>query len=159
MLIRQYRFMILRRTHLDNLIHRLFHHRYIRFALGNITLVINLHSNNMFHLTRHTFLHNPSLTRLQLRIDTNINPERCLLNPLNSCRSRRTLRTNLHNLLHRVRYTLSINTRIHNLRTLNNKSRGHFVLTKNTFLDGLLCTRVQRIVENNLGFKRNILLI
>ena len=149
--------MFLSGTNLDDLLDGFAHCLRLRLTLGDVALIVNLHSYRVLHFTGLAFLDNLGFARLQLRVDTHFDTERGVLGPLDGCGGGRALSTDLDDSLNRFRHTLGLGLRVRDLRVHDGLSRGHLVLTRLAFLDSFLPSGFQVPVEDDLGFEWHVL--
>ena len=109
----------------------------------------------MLNLALLTFLDNLGLTRLQVWVHTNLNLERSLFSPLDSCGSRLALGADLDDLFDRLSNALGFSLRIRDLRVLDGLGCRDLVLAQLSFLNSLLLTGFHRVVKDDLGLERD----
>ena len=145
------------RTNLDDLLDR------VADLLGGVLLgdltVFGVDLDGVLDLALLAFLDNLGLTRLQVRVNAYLDFKRSLFRPLDGCRGRLTLSTDLDDLLDRLGHTLGFGLGVHNLRVLDGQGRGDLVLTELAFLDSFLLSGFQVLVEDDLSLERHVLLV
>ena len=124
--------------------------------LGDLT-VLGVDLDGVLDLALLALLDNLSLSRLQVRVDTDLGLEWSLLIPLDLRGGRLALSTDLDDLIDRLGHTLGFGLGIYDLRVLDGQRRGDLVLTELAFLDSLLLTRFHRVIEDDRGFEWHIL--
>ena len=117
--------------------------------------VVGSHRHGVLDLARLALLDHLSLAGLELRVLTNLNLERRALGPLHSLGGGLTLGADLDDLLDRFLDALGFGRGTRDLRVLDGLGRGDLILARLAFLDGLLCSSRQGVIELNLGLERN----
>ena len=125
-LIRQCGLAALGRANLDDLVYRVAD--FLRGLIRGDLPVFSIHLNGVLDFALLTFLDDLGLTRLQLRVDPNLDLERSLFSPLDGRGCRLALGTDLDDLLDRLSHSHGFGLGIHNRRVLDGLSRGDLVL-------------------------------
>ena len=159
MLIGKRGFVVLSWADFDDLLDRFLHSLRLRLALGDVALVVNLDTDGVLDLAGLALLNNLGFTRLQFRVDADLNTERSLLSPLDLRGGGLALGADLDDLLDRLGHTLGLGLGVHNLRVLDGLGCGDLVLTGLAFLNSFLRAGFHRVVELEFSFERHFDLV
>ena len=118
--------------------------------------ILRLHVDGVLDRARLSFLDDLGLTRLEFRVNPNLNFEWGVFGPLDGLGRGLALSADLDDLLDRLGHALGLGLGTDNIRVLNLLSRRYLVLARLTFLNRFLGAGLHGVVELNLGFEWNV---
>ena len=141
------------RTNLDDTLGRLADNLGGVFS-GDFT-ILRLHVDDVLDLAWLSFFDDLGFTRLELRVNPNLDLKRGVFGPLDGLGRCLALSADLDDLLDRLLDALGSGAGLNNLRVLDGLGRGDLIFTRLAFLDNLLGTGLHVVIELNLGLERN----